>query len=91
MENAHNEIKISAHTLKDKVEIVISDNGMGMSEENIKNIFNNHDTQKKTSKIGIANTHKRFKLMFGEEYGLTIKSELYEGTSIHLLLPKNNS
>ena len=90
-DSTHNEIKISAHTLKDKVEIVISDNGMGMSEENIKNIFNNHDTQKKTSKIGIANTHKRFKLMFGEEYGLTIKSELYEGTSIHLLLPKNNS
>lgn len=91
LDSKHNKLIISAHTLKDNVEIIISDNGIGMSEEDIENIFNSENRKKKSSKIGIANTDKRFKLLFGEEYGLTINSELYEGTSIHILLPKNDS
>ena len=38
--------------------------------------------------IGIKNVNDRIKIYFGEEYGLTIKSELDEGTCVTIMMPK---
>lgn len=37
--------------------------------------------------IGIKNVHDRLVLMYGEEYGVTIKSAPGEGTAIRIRLP----
>ena len=37
---------------------------------------------------GLKNVNDRIKIYFGEEYGLTIKSELDEGTCVTIMMPK---
>lgn len=39
------------------------------------------------SGIGVRNVHERIKLLYGEEYGVTISSELGEGTRVKIRLP----
>lgn len=85
----NNEITISVHQRKNDIEIIISDNGIGMSYEELTNIKNSIKTKTHNSKIGIANINNRLNSIFGKNYGLSIHSELYNGTSIHLNLPKN--
>ena len=38
--------------------------------------------------MGIKNVNDRIKIYFGEEYGLTIQSELDEGTRVTISMPK---
>ena len=85
----NNEITISVHQRKNDIEIIISDNGIGMSDEELTNIKNSIKIKTHTSKIGITNINNRLNSIFGKNYGLSIHSELYNGTSIHLNLPKN--
>jgi two-component system sensor histidine kinase YesM len=39
------------------------------------------------SLIGIVNTNKRIKMLFGDEYGIHIYSQIDEGTTITISLP----
>ena len=83
------EIKLSVVRKGDNLIIQVSDNGLGMTEEQVKSLFS-HEVQvtsKKGSGIGVKNVNERIKLYFGENYGLTIDSEPDEGTTITILLP----
>ena len=61
----------------------VSDNGAGMTEEEIENIF-----IQSTSQIGLANLKHRLWLIYHEKSSLTITSEKGSGTSIKIrLLP----
>lgn len=40
------------------------------------------------SGIGIKNVNDRIKIYFGKEYGLSIESELDEGTTVIIRMPK---
>ena len=64
----------------------VSDNGVGMSQEQCREILH-HDTKDKTG-IGIKNVNDRIQIYFGEAYGLTIYSELDEGTRVDICIPK---
>lgn len=68
---------------------VVCDNGLGMREEQVANLFSEsiHSTSKKGSGIGVKNVNERIKLYFGEQYGLTIRSVPDEGTEITIQLP----
>lgn len=83
-------ISISVHKKNNDIEIVISDNGIGMSELDLKNLKNKLKSGDNTSKIGLSNINNRFKLIFGEQYGITVFSEWYNGTSVHLTLPNTD-
>ncbi|MBB3907791.1 hybrid sensor histidine kinase/response regulator [Anoxybacteroides rupiense] len=65
------------------VEVTIADNGVGMTEEEIRKILH---TTCQTKGIGIYNTNWRLKQLFGEE--LHIKSTPGEGTTIFFKIPK---
>lgn len=83
------EIKLSVMRKEDNLIIQVSDNGLGMTEEQVISLFSHdvHVTSKKGSGIGVKNVNERIKLYFGENYGLTIDSEPDEGTTITILLP----
>ena len=71
-------------------EILLSvlDNGMGMAEEEVSLIL--ADSNRKPSHgsgVGIINVCKRIQILFGKEYGLTIKSEPDEGTEVSIRIP----
>lgn len=73
------------------LEITVEDNGHGMDEETVRRITERLD-QPETEEgdhysIGLSNVHKRIRILFGEPYGLTIRSEPGVKTSIRILMP----
>lgn len=66
--------------------MTVSDNGVGMTEEQCKKILGKKRSD--SSGIGIKNVNDRLKIYFGDKYGLTIKSELDVGTEITARIPK---
>lgn len=81
-------IKISGYIEDKSLIFEISDNGVGMSDDIVKSILSNIEKQDSTSShIGIYNVNRRLKLIFGEQFGLTIKSKLSKGTIIKLKMP----
>lgn len=83
------EIIINVYRLEDDLYFTVSDNGLGMTKEQVENLFTGQadSTSKKGSGIGVKNVNERIKLYFGEAYGLTISSEPDEGTTITIHLP----
>lgn len=71
-----------------QLQIEIEDNGIGMEEETIQALLNGTiKTTGRGNNVGVHNVHQRIKLYYGEEYGIEIDSELYEGTIVKLWLP----
>ena len=71
---------------QDDVILEVEDNGVGMSEEQISELFENDITDKHG--IGVKNVNDRIKIYFGDKYGITIRSELDEGTCVSIRIPK---
>ena len=69
--------------------IAISDNGCGMSTEQLETlrIRMAQKTLDRTASIGLCNINQRIRLYYGESYGMTIESIQGEGTCITLKIP----
>lgn len=82
-------IKIHIFSQGQILYISIRDNGIGISEENIARLLT--DTSRVTknymSGIGLPNVDRRIKLVYGQEYGLKIDSELGVYTCVTISLP----
>ena len=79
-------INIGIHQKGDRIIFTVEDNGVGMTEEQCEKIL--HKDAGDRVGIGIKNVNDRIKIYFGEEYGLTIQSELDEGTRVTISMPK---
>ena len=79
-------ILIRIYEEKDDIIFQVEDNGVGMTEEQCQSIL--HKEPGDSSGIGIKNVNDRVKIYFGKEYGLTIQSELDEGTTVTIRMPK---
>lgn len=79
-------ITIEVSKQDEDILIRIIDNGVGMTKEQCNEILQ-RDSSDKTG-IGIKNVNDRIKIYFGDQYGVTIKSELDVGTEISILIPK---
>ena len=75
-------IFISGNIIKDKRIFSVSDNGKGMDKDTAAKILTEEN-----SSIGVSNVDRRVKLLYGQEYGVTIKSECGKGTEICVILP----
>ena len=80
-------IIISAKIYKDKLLFEVTDNGLGINGEILKNILSRVPNSKKGSGVGIKNVNERIQLLYGKEYGLQIESEPEEGTITKIFLP----
>ncbi len=82
-------IKISAIENDGMFCLKVADNGKGMSEEKLLEIRDKLNNEIAISEIhvGLANIHKRIVLLFGEKYGVEIKSKENEGTEVILKFP----
>ena len=82
------EILIKGRIKEKDIYIAIEDNGMGMREEDVRNILtDNQKVPKHGSGVGLINVHSRIQLMFGTAYGLTVESEADVGTTVTVHLP----
>lgn len=72
-----------------RLKICISDNGCGMTEEELEalQIKISQKTLNRKSSIGLCNINQRIRLCHGEEYGMKIDSTLGKGTAITVTLP----
>ena len=81
-------IRIGAEVRKDKLIFEVWDNGIGMSRETIRSIFEDSFVPSSGSGVGVKNVHERIRLNFGPEYGIAIQSEEGVGTLVTLTLPR---
>ena len=79
-------IQIRIFQKDEKIVFEVEDNGVGMTEEQCQEILKKDAGDK--AGIGIKNVNDRIKIYFGEEYGITIRSELDEGTCVTITMPK---
>ncbi|NOV01143.1 cache domain-containing sensor histidine kinase [Paenibacillus planticolens] len=78
-------VKITGKEDGDTIVFVVADNGVGMEPDKLDHILKVRDGVVKG--IGVSNVNERIKL-FGNEFGLTFKSEKWEGTEVRIVLPK---
>ena len=90
-------VMINISDTEKKVIIDVTDDGVGIEDEVLERINNrlhrlsNSQLEEKLSKGGIAllNVNNRFKMTFGEAYGLKVSSVKDYGTTVNISLPKN--
>lgn len=82
-------IEIHAWAEENVLKVSVTDNGIGMAEEQVQRILTDTSriTKSTMSGIGLPNVDRRFKLVYGEDYGLTIESRLDSFTRIIVALP----
>ena len=66
----------------------IIDNGVGISNETIPNLLKTSvNKSDHFTSIGINNVNDRIKLLYGDEYGVVISSEINVGTTVKIKIP----
>ena len=82
------EIRVTGRLEDGNVILSVTDNGIGMSEEQVALILTDSSRMhKRGSGVGLVNVNNRIRLLFGGEYGLTVESEPYEGTTVSVRIP----
>ena len=67
--------------------ILITDDGVGISQEKIQEILTGNGASKSGTNIAVYNTHRRLKLLYGTSYGLAYTSTVGKGTEVEIRLP----
>lgn len=75
-------IKIIGEKQNDEIVLIVSDNGVGMSNEQAESILTN-----KSNGYGVKNVNERIKLYYGEQYQLKIESDIGIGTKVKVTIP----
>ena len=76
-------IRIGAETDGDDLIISVTDDGVGISEDEIAHIFDERKHSKTDmTGVGIRNIDDRIKLVYGDSYGLSFKSEKGKYTQV---------
>lgn len=85
------ELRLRAERAGDNVSIIISDNGKGMTFDTLWKLNEKIQTEKleepQDHGVGLRNVHRRIQLLFGKEYGITVKSFPDIGTFVEIFLP----
>lgn len=68
----------------------VSDNGVGMDAVEINRQLQSEpaDALDKSSSVGLGNIHARTRLLFGDSYGVKVRSALGEGSTVTLVVPR---
>jgi len=80
-------LTIRAFLEQDIVKIEVLDDGVGMTEEQIARVLKRTSNDNKSSDFGLYSVDKRLKLLYGEQYGLSIESKATEYTKVTVNLP----
>ncbi len=87
-------IMIEAAVKDERLEVSVIDNGVGMSEEEVRKLEEFLEGEEPGVKneynwqsIGLKNVHDRVRYLYGEEYGIRVTSTVGVGTMIQVLMP----
>ncbi|MDO5291780.1 MAG: sensor histidine kinase [bacterium] len=79
-------IKIICQKDKQEIKIIVVDNGVGMTKEELEEIRSRLKNKQKSG-FGLRAVEERIVLYYGEQYGITIDSEKGKGTVVTMRLP----
>jgi len=85
-------IRIRAFAYAGDLFIEVADNGLGMSEERLTELFTapflgTFESKHRHEGVGLRNVHERIRIRFGEPYGMLVCSAQGEGTTVRLRIP----
>lgn len=82
------QITIIGRKKGDCIILSVKDNGIGIPKEEVEFLLTDSNrVRKHGSGVGLVNVNNRIQILFGKEYGLSIESELDEGTTVSICLP----
>lgn len=86
-------VTISGAVEKDSMIITVTDDGVGMEEDQISRLFSASEAGGSGSSYGIRNIRQRIRLLYGSDSDLLFTSRPGEGTEVKILLKqgKNNT
>jgi two-component system sensor histidine kinase YesM len=82
----------------EKLVIKITDNGKGMSQEQLRTLLSklyepenapNHLKDEKFAGIGLSNVVERLQILYGDAFAIQIESQVDQGTQITIMLPRH--
>lgn len=82
-------IKIIGCREDEKIILKVIDNGVGMDEETLANIFDKSKAKEGSNGVGVYNVQTRIRLYYGEAYGLHFESAVGKGTTVTITIPGN--
>lgn len=81
-------VKIKGYEKQDRLIFSCEDDGAGMTLQQLKDIRRRlQQKENKEGHLGLYNIHRRIQLMYGEEYGIFLESEIGQGVVVVLVLP----
>lgn len=84
-------ITLHARCTEDLLHIVLGDDGVGIPEEDLKQLLDYsveaRDETGTHAKVGVRAVDKRIKILYGEDFGLSIDSEFGGGTRVLIAMP----
>lgn len=81
-------IRVSSHLEDGKLILSVTDNGLGMTMEQIEGLFAEKEKKYEgLNSIGVQNVHQRIQRYFGTQYGLSYTSSPGEGCRVDVVLP----
>lgn len=80
-------IKLSVFEQNDDMVICVSDNGSGMSDDDIEQLNQRMRNGKDSSGIGLMNTNRRLRLQYGAGYGVHVERGHICGLRVTITLP----
>lgn len=87
-DRSDNFIVVRANLVDEDIELIVEDNGVGITSEKMDMIGENlNQNLKKKSSIGLMNINSRLKIRFGDKYGIYINSKENSGTIVKIKIP----
>lgn len=84
-------ILIRGYEKEETIIFEISDDGVGMDEEALANIFKEKETSLEKNGVGVHNVYSRLKLHYGQAGEMFYESAMQKGTKIKILIPKEKA
>jgi two-component system, sensor histidine kinase YesM len=84
-------ITIRAFLKDDRLILEVEDDGYGIPDEEIDNLYRSIKFGEVSNSIGLTNVYQRLKIYYGESFDFIIESELDEKTIFRLSIPKERA
>ena len=79
-------IRVTAGSEGETVWMEVADDGIGMEPEQVAALLQNEPSDR--TGIGVKNVNDRLRIYFGADYGISIESAPYEGTTVTIRTPR---
>lgn len=82
------ELTVLVKEVGEDLHIIVSDNGVGIPSDKLKQLQAILEGYQESSRVGINNVQQRIKYFYGEDYGMTIESTEGKGTTVKVVIPQ---